>query len=397
MKNPIGFVVSTLSGGGAQRVVANLSLELSSKYQVYIILHDGTAVEYPYAGKIVDLETPVTSNYPGKMFNFFKRIWRLRLLKKKLKMTATISFMENANFINILSGKIGKRVVSVRIYKKKQPKTLRGKLFRLMMKLLYGKSDKVVVPSVGIKQDLINSFSIAEDKIKVIYNPCNVDLIRNNINKEINSRNKDLFTGPTIICAGRLTRQKGQWHFIRSFKTINQALPETKLALLGAGPLEGYLKKLTADLELSDQVMFLGFQDNPFQYFASSSLFVLPSLNEGFPNVIVEAMACGIPVIASDCLTGPREILAPETNFSMQTKTIEYAKYGILTPVCDGNQYTAEQALTDEENMIAEAVINLLTDPEIYKRYKEKSLERILDFKPAHIAAQWIDLIESKK
>ena len=168
-----------------------------------------------------------------------------------------------------------------------------------------------------------------------------------------------------------------------------------KLVILGEGPLEKYLKKLTSELDLSDEVQFLGFQNNPFKFMASSSIYVMPSLNEGFPNVLIEAMACGVPVIAADCLTGPREILAPGTDYTKQTRTIEYAKYGILTPVCDGEIYAGDDALTGEEKMIVEAVVSLFSDAEYYRRYKEKALERVLDFQPGYIAGQWIDLIES--
>jgi len=244
MKSSIGFVISTLSGGGAQRVVSNLSLELSSRYQVYIILHDGTAVEYPYMGKVVDLNTPPADSGFGKALNTVKRVLRLRKLKKNLQMKAIISFMENANFINTLSGKAGKRIISVRIYKKKAPKSMHGILFLLWMKLLYNRAECVVAPSYGIKHDLIKYFGTDEKKIKVIYNPCNVELIHKKIAEGKNGSENSLYFQPTIICAGRLTRQKGYWHLIRAFKAIKDVLPEMKLAILGEGPLEKYLKKL---------------------------------------------------------------------------------------------------------------------------------------------------------
>lgn len=116
-----------------------------------------------------------------------------------------------------------------------------------------------------------------------------------------------------------------------------------KLAILGRGELEDYLKQLACEMDLEKDVYFLGFQKNPFKFISKSKIYVFPSLYEGFPNALCEAMACGVTVISSDCKSGPREILAPETNIDGETKIIEYAKYGMLLPVCDDNCYGAKE------------------------------------------------------
>jgi glycosyltransferase involved in cell wall biosynthesis len=198
----------------------------------------------------------------------------------------------------------------------------------------------------------------------------------------------------TAVTMGRLASQKGHWHLIRAFRKITDHMPEMELAILGEGPLEEYLKKLVSDLNLEDQIKFLGFQSNPYPHLANSTMFILPSLYEGFPNVLIEAMACGIPVLASDCYTGPREILAPETDYLHQTGNIEYAKYGVLIPVCDGKKYSAADDLTREENILADAVINLCNDPAKLDSYSKKAMERVSDFHPTKIGKQWIELIE---
>ena len=393
MRESIGFVISNLSGGGAQRVVANLSLELSSKYMVNLILLDGDKIGYPYKGQVVSLKTPPAQTKALKFINTLKRICRLRKNKAKLRMKTVISFMENANFINLLSGRVGKRIISVRIYKKRQPTSLYGKVNRFLMRLLYNKSDQVVVPSYGIKKDLIINFGVDEKKITVINNPCNIDYIRGK-SASCNCNAMEPFKKMTVITMGRLASQKGHWHLIRAFKKIADHMPEMELAILGEGPLEEYLKKLASNLNLEDRVRFLGFQSNPYPYLASSTVFVLPSLYEGFPNVLIEAMACGIPVLAADCYTGPREILAPETDYLMQTDNIDYAEYGVLTPVCDGKKYSAANDLTREENILAQAVLALCKDPAKLDLYSKKAIERVSGFHPTNIGKQWIELIE---
>jgi hypothetical protein len=135
MRESIGFVISNLSGGGAQRVVANLSIELSSKYTVYLILLDGDKIGYPYEGQIINLKTTPAKAKASKLLNTVKRICRLRKNKAKLHMKSVVSFMENANSINLLSGRVGKRIISVRIYKSRQPTSLYGKVNRFLMRI----------------------------------------------------------------------------------------------------------------------------------------------------------------------------------------------------------------------------------------------------------------------
>ena len=94
---------------------------------------------------------------------------------------------------------------------------------------------------------------------------------------------------------GRLTRPKGQWHLIRALSYVKKEIEDVKLLILGQGELKGYLKELVDKLDLRNNVEFLGYQRNPFKYIASSDLFVFSSLYEGFGNVLVEAMACGVP------------------------------------------------------------------------------------------------------
>ena len=158
--------------------------------------------------------------------------------------------------------------------------------------------------------------------------------------------------------------------------------------------LESYLKELSNDFNISKDVYFLGFQKNPFKYISRSKVFVLSSFHEGFPNALAEAMACGIPVLSTDCLSGPREILAPK-EFDVQN--IDYKinknRFGVLLPVCDGNIYEASNSITNEEQQMADAIIRILRDNELWGFFSNQSLKRIQDFDINNIINEWESII----
>ena len=125
----------------------------------------------------------------------------------------------------------------------------------------------------------------------------------------MNPEFQELFSFPVVINVARLEEQKGQEYLIRSFVRIKKEIPLTKLVILGEGHLEHKLRDLAKGLGLEQDVVFLGWQKNPFKFLAYSKVFVLSSLWEGFPNTLLEAMALGLPVISTDCPSGPNEII----------------------------------------------------------------------------------------
>ena len=119
--------------------------------------------------------------------------------------------------------------------------------------------------------------------------------------------------------------------------------------------------------------MFCGMKENPFPYMKKAEIFVLSSISEGFPNVLVEAMCCERPVIACDCMSGPREILYQEFDASAVAKEIEMADYGLLVP-----DFTTRSNLDikEKEVLLADAIKLLLADDKLRQHYEAKALER---------------------
>ena len=396
MKKNIAILIPDLRDGGTERFVSNLSFSLSEeKYEKYIVLFDVEGIDYPFQGNLINLNTKAINNPLGKVYNVIKRIYRLKKVKKKYNIQITLSFLETANIINMFAQAEDKVIISIRNFKSTSLKGFYGKLYKFIMKLFYNNNvDKIIAVSKEVKKDLIKNYGIKENKIKVIYNLYDLEKIQKFAGEKIEDNYEELFNYPVIVNVGRLTKQKAQWHLIRAFKKVKEKITNMKLIILGRGELKDYLYQLVSELNLEKDVYFLGFQKNPFKFISKSKIYVFPSLYEGFPNALVEAMACGIPVISSDCKSGPREILAPETDSKIETSTIEYAKYGVLIPVCDNIYYNARYPLTTEERTLAKSIIDLYSSKEFLDNYACKAKERAMDFNKDKIILEYENILK---
>ena len=136
----------------------------------------------------------------------------------------------------------------------------------------------------------------------------------------------------------------------------------------------------------------IGYKSNPYKYLKNAEIFILNSRHEGMSNALLEAMACDLPIISTDCKAGTREILAPNTNLNKTTNEIEKAKYGILVPI----PKKEENEITKQERILAEAINKMINEDDLNKYYKNQSKKRIQDFAKEPIIEKWIKLIEEK-
>jgi Glycosyltransferase len=393
------FLINSLAGGGAEKVAIILSEHLP--ISAFILLERD--VKYKTDKPIFFL-----SNHSTKTNPIIKTlsipIYAYKLSNFIEKNSLVVSFLERANFVSVISKLFKKHraIISVHIDQQTGHVGLR-KLNKLLVRILYPKADLIIAVSYGVKQSLIN-LGIEEEKIKVIHNPYPIDKIRE-LAKESLGSYEEIFKHPVLITAGRLTKQKGQWYLLRVFKALKEKHKDLKLVILGEGELKEYLVGLSKELRLktyvwdkdelseSFDVYFLGFQKNPFKFMARSKLFVFPSLWEGFGNVLVEAMACGVPVVSSDCRSGPREILAPNTDFNYQAQKPEFAEYGVLMPVFEVKYKTAKEPLEEKEIMWVETIDKLLEDEGLRKNYSEKAKQRAEDFSIEKILIKWRNIL----
>lgn len=391
-KRKILFVISTLRGGGAERALCNITLAMPDHVEVDILVNSVSDMDYPHKGTVISIDVPVKNSlsllYHAKVF--IKRIYMLRRLKKKNDYDACISFMDSANAANIFSGKrYCKTILSVRNTISQNRSWKYKYIVRPVIKFFYPLADQIVALSKGTETDLVENFGLSKEKVMTIYNGYDIDGIQRDASEK-SSIDIDL-NAFYFINAGRFHEQKGQWHLVRAFSRVVEKHPESRLILCGQGPYESMLNKVSKELGIKENVIFAGFQKNPFAIASKCHAFVFPSLYEGFGNALIENMACGLPIIATDFRYGAREVLAPDTDYKKQCKArIEYAEYGIITPVCSGNKPKSQSPLEKAEFLLSEAMLQLIEDPKLREHYARKSMARAKDFAIEKTVQEWL-------
>ena len=399
MKKKVGLLIPTLLSGGAERVVSRLSSFLNEPYEIFVILFEDTFMDYEYTGTLINLNIrSCQTSMPKKIFLPFKRARLLKKIKKQYQLDVVISFMDSPNIVNALSKtKKCKTVLSVRNYSQKEQRdSLLLIISNLMMKYLYKKADKIIPVSKVIGESLINHYKVQRNKIVPIYNPYDINQIKVLSNEMLDPSHEEFMSsGKIYISVGRQAYQKGFWHLIKAFKLVKDKISDAKLVIVGQDYQDGLVQKLVDELELHNDVLLVGYQKNPFKFIKKSDVYILTSLFEGFPNALVEAMACGIPVIAADCKSGPREILYENPNINDETKGFEKADFGLLIQDLSPLECWDKSIYDDSDEILSSAMELLISDKALFAHYSKKALERAQYFNYDICRQKFIDVIET--
>lgn len=278
-------------------------------------------------------------------------------LLRELKPDVAVSFLTRSNVANVLNAHwptvISERANTTAHF----PAGPRGMAQRAMVRWIYPRATRVIAVSEGVADDLRANYGVPGDRLVAIPNPVDVEALqaRAALAPEINVER------PYILAAGRFVKSKNFDMLIRAFA---QSGEERTLVIMGEGPEREALEQTAAAFGVADRVIFPGFVKNPYPLMRAADVFVLSSNAEGFPNALVEAMAVGAPVIATNCASGPSEILAERSRDAITAFT--RAPHGIIVPP------------NDPEAMASALVA--MKDPALRATYAEKAAARAMAY-----------------
>ena len=248
------------------------------------------------------------------------------------------------------------------------------------------RSDLIVCNSEDQTKYLSNAAPRLKEKIRTIYNILDIDRIIRLKDEEPDPEVAQFLEGHRfIITTSRFAKAKGLNNLLKAFAVLEKKDDDLRLLMIGDGDQKEKIKKLSSELGIKDKVLLPGFLENPFKYIARANAYILPSFYEGFPNTLIEAMACGTPVITADCPSGPAEILCGRVE-----QGFKVVEYGVLVSAFDEQKSNwVKDDIKDEHINLANAIEEVINDQQMSDTLTTKSRDRIRDFKSEKIAVEW--------
>lgn len=403
----LGILIASLEAGGAERAALGLLDGFGSAgFDPFLIALDGNremldAVEAgrreALSRRIVHLTgADVSRGTLAKTLAAPVQWLRLYRLLRARRPQVVLSIMERANIMNLMMPAGSRRIISIRSYPTllfDSKTAAKRQLVKRSYALLLRRADHIVFVSREAAMDFERLFPGSADRSTVIYNPCDAERIRAQARQPVPAEFEPIFEQPVVIACGRLNAEKGHHALIRAFSEVARQDPRVRLVVLGSGRMERVLRDLRDALGLRERVFLPGFQPNPLAWMARAAVYVLPSAWEGFPNSLLEALAVGVPAVSSDCSSGPRELLVPESDPRQKTTGVERTPLGFLVPAPDAALRDAAEPLHGAEQAMARAILRALEDRQWREAYAPAARERASDFTPERILSRWLRLI----
>ena len=366
--NRIAIFLPSLAGGGAERVMLTLANAISTRgYAVDLVL---ASMHGPYLPQVSG-QVRVVDLRAGRVF---KSLFSLARYLRHEKPFAMLSGLNHANVVavmaNRLAGKPARLVLSEHSTISQEASRTHGFVARTVYALVrkfYRHADRIVAVSQAAARDLEQFAHLKAGTVRTIYNPFDLEHIRESARQDPCHPWLTPGEPPVILAIGRLTQAKDFPSLIRAFASIRNR-HRARLLILGEGDLRGTLEDLVQELGMDPSIVQMpGFVTNPYAYLSRAAMFVLSSRWEGLPGVLIEAMACGTPVVSTDCPSGPREILGnglwgrlvPVGDMTALAQAMDV----ILTTPKDLLPDVHQRALDFAQEIAVEAYLNALDPP----------------------------------
>ncbi|WP_296386379.1 glycosyltransferase family 4 protein [Winogradskyella sp.] len=357
-KKKIAFVIGSLSSGGAERVITNLSNSLIERYEIVIITFAKSTPFYPLDERIKVIACRESNDQPSSTFQSLKLNFhltkRIYQILKKEQVDIAIGFITSANILTTIAAKICR--IPCIISERNNPLVENvPKFWVILRKYFYPMADCVVLQTQGVKK-------IYEKKIK----PHKITILPNPISSELSElRDETIPKEKIILTVGRLDKNKCQEDVIKAFKDINA--DGWKVQIIGDGNKKEELLTQIEDYNLTDKIEIISKVKRIDKYYNKASIFVFTSKTEGFPNVLLEAMDYGLPCISTDCNFGPSDLIEDGTN-------------GFLVPIND-------------DVMLKDKLTLLLNDESLRSQFSIKSRETTEAYLSDTVVEKWENLI----
>lgn len=365
------FFIHSLASGGAERVTATLANYWAAKGWTVIVVTVAGADRDFYA--LDDRIERIALNLDGDSMTTLqavlanvRRIRSLRAVLCKKKPDIAVAMMATANVTLALAG-WGLKLQTIGSERTFPPAMPLGRMWETLRQWTY-----------PLLSGLVAQTSQSADWLKVHAAARRIAVIPNPLNYPLSVREpkivpKDFLrqygTSHLLLAVGRLGKEKGFDRLLQTFSYLHTLYPDWALVILGEGKQRDALQALAVSLEIEDRVIFPGAVGNVGQWFEAADAYVLTSLFEGFPNALLEALAHGVPSVAVDCETGPREILRHDVD-------------GLLVP-------------QDDEEALTQALMKVMGDSALRARFSERAIEVREEYAVDRVARQWEQLFSS--
>lgn len=313
-KKQILFVIPSMFGGGAERIFLHIINNIDRQRFIPILAVGEKSGEYfDSLRKDIEIHHLKSKQARNAVPSLLRLIWKLQphvvfsTLGMNLAAALAKPFCPPKTRIILREGSSPTAFLAD-VSRKSQ---LRAWIYRKAYQNIYRFADVIICQSDYMLHDLRHNMQISPNKLHRIYNPVNFSEI-----DRLGKCTEKLFygEGPHLLTVGRLDYEKGYEFLLKAFAKVKREHPTLSLTFIGDGNEKAALETLALNLQLEENVRFLGFQNNPFAYLKQADFFVSSSRYEGFSNVIVESLACGVPVIATDCPSANREVIEEGVN-----------------------------------------------------------------------------------
>ena len=374
------MAIGALRGGGAERVVLNLINHWpDDRYRPVLLLANRSG---PYLADVKAGVEVLSCDVPFRAIDTPRALLRIGEIMKRLQPAAVFAhaigtgrMLARARALGLLSAPLFMVLhANVRMWLEddRQRKMARW-LLKRELGWMYSRADGVIAVSRGAAEELKSLFPGKISEVETIYNPIDLE----QIDAAVTSMPSDAFVStfmglprPTVLTVGRLSPEKNQALLLRAYARLPQG-SRGSLVILGEGDTRAQLESLARELGIESETHFPGFVPNPWWYMQRADLYVLPSRSEAYPMVLVEALACGLPVVATDCRHGPSEIIQSES-------------FGTLVPV-------------DDPQALAVAMDRRLQSANAGPRFREDIRAFLESYRPEKVAQRYDELVFTRQ